>query len=321
MSLALFIWLGATALAGGFYSPSDTAGQSSLYQESATVASAKAEALEQASQSLAAALNQYEEGLDLLGLESTDRAHFKDVRKKYNRQFAVATAFVHTLLEDFDTEFSGALQRALSQHRDALVCAATRPVGGRALPGIRTRFEANPACTGDNLNAALANAMDDDPTLQDAVREMLALPWPVVDRPSTPQPVVGNGGLWISARLFHELPGLTFPGPLQLILEEDEAAREALFANGLEALTTDDKKGSLARAQAITTATTGKRHQFAQPVLAAVLLINAKRIKKGQIAYTWCPTPRLLGGCVGDDISPDALQALLEDKRLQKALP
>lgn len=318
MILAIVFLFSSSVEAAGFYHPADTAKESELYQRSAEVAGTKAASLEQKAQGIATALNQYEEAMDLLGDVGDHRIYFGDSRKAFNRQFAVASAFVHTMLEDFDAEFSRSMETALRKHSGSEVCAATRPVGGRALPGIRTRMEPNPDCKGTNLNAVLAKAMDNDPKLQTSIKEILSLSWPQVEQPQTAQNPVGGGTIWLpTLSVFQRL----VPGGLAEIRKNDQMRRAEQFAMEFEGLSDAEKQEALKQSREITQATQAERAQFAAPILLAVDTINAKNEKKGLPTYAWCPTPQLLGGCSGTAASRTQIDALLQDKRVQKALP
>ena len=318
MIVSWLIWFGTSALAGGFYSPADTAKLSEQYKESANIAGQKASDLEKKASGMATALNQYEEALDLLGSPQAHQTHFTDIRTQFNREFAVASAFVHTMLDDFDSEFSKSLDKALRSHKNAEVCQALRPVGGRALPGIRTRMEPNPDCKGANLNSSLAKAMDADPKLASSVKEILSLEWPHVGQPDTGQPPVGDGDVWIPASRFFEH---FYAKNLQEIREDDGAKREALFDAGLEGISTEEKRAALEKGREITKETKTLRRQLALVLTAAIDEINAKNRKKGLTTYSWCPTPQFLGGCTGSSATAGQLDALFNHKRIQKALP
>ena len=108
------------------------------------------------------------------------------------------------MLDDFDGEFTNALDKALSTKKGLSLCIEQRPVGGRALPGIRSRMEPNPDCVGTNQNLSLAKTMDTDPALQNAIREILELEWPNVSQPTLSLPPILEGAVWVDALAFFE---------------------------------------------------------------------------------------------------------------------
>ena len=305
------------ATAGGFYHPSDTAKHSTLFENASTVAGTQAAQLESRAQGIASALNRYEEALDLLPEDSSHQAQFNAARTTFNREFAVASAFVHTMLDDFDGEFTNALDKALSTKKGLSLCIEQRPVGGRALPGIRSRMEPNPDCVGTNQNLSLAKTMDTDPALQNAIREILELEWPNVSQPTLSLPPILEGAVWVDALAFFErLDART----LQRIRTEDGTARTELMLDEVDPGDVDARQIALTQSRAIAKDTQDKRVAYATPIIDAVRDYNRKAIKKGATTYVLCPVPLLLGGCTGQQASKEELNALLTEKRIQKAL-
>jgi hypothetical protein len=160
--------------------------------------------------------------------------------------------------------------------------------------------------------------MDDNSALQSAIQEILTLKWPTVTQPSTPQSPVEDGAVWISTLRFFERLS---PKALKTIRSKDTLQREELFAFSFEEMSEVEKKETIAKSKLITQEAQRARAEWARPVLAAVEAINDKNNKKGLPTYAWCPTPELLGGCKGQQATQDQIDALLIDKRVQKALP
>ena len=160
--------------------------------------------------------------------------------------------------------------------------------------------------------------MDSNPKLKRAIDEILTLEWPVVTHTQTPQSKLGDGTLWIPAVEFFEyLSART----LQNFRDEDEAKREQLFEGDLTQASMAEKKAAVTKGQQITQATRDKRAEWAAPIIQAVEDINQKNKKKGLPTFSWCPTPKFLGGCEGSSASRSQVDSLLNDKRIQKALP
>lgn len=306
------------AFGAGFYHPSDTAQHSELFQKASEVAGAQAANLETRASGIAVALNRYEEALDFLPEHSEHTAHFRSMRTTFNREFAVASAFVHTMLDDFDTEFSNALETALSKKSAPTTCLAQRPVGGRVLPGIRPRLEANPECVGDNLNKALATHMDADPALQDAINEILALKWPEVSLPNAAKTPITEGSVWLDTLAFFEKLDAA---AIQNIRKEDAMARDDLLLEEVDPNNPKAREEALKQSRSLSKATRAKRQAFAAPLLEALASYNEKASKKGMVTYGLCPIPQMLGGCTGQHASQDEFNAILTEKRIQKALP
>jgi len=303
---------------GGFYHPNDTAQHSDLFKTASEVAGTQATRLETHASGIAVALNRYEEALDYLPIQPEHQTYFLATRTTFNREFAVASAFVHTMLDDFDNEFTTALRAALVKEPELTICVAQRPVGGRTLPGIRPRLEANPECKGTNTNKTLASHMDSDTGLQTAIKEILDLKWPQVSRPETAQAPSGEGSIWIDALAFFEQLDRSTTRRIQ---KEDAVARDDVLLEEEDSKNPKAREEALQQSRAISKATRSKRTAFAAPILEAIRTYNDKAAKKGLPTYALCPTPMMLGGCTGPQASKEQLNVILTDKRIQKALP
>jgi hypothetical protein len=315
----MIAFLAAVALAGpGYYHPDDLAQQSTVYARAGASADAFA-AHERTAEQLSAALHDYELSLDLLGdrAPAAERTRYDELEKSYNRQFAVLQSFTNTMVDDFDGAFMGALGRALKSHPDAVECAA-QIATGPAIPGIGGRTKPNPDCKGDDLNAALAKAMDADPQLTKDVDGILARAWPELALPAAPQAPVGTGTRWASPST---LVRKGAPDALKAIDRTDDAARVDLEAAVESGVSPSEREELVKRAQAITAATAASRAALGAPILAAADAALAKWTKKGEPASAWCANPTILGGCTGEDATADLVERLLADKKVQGALP
>ena len=318
MSMILALVLNTSAVAGGYYHPADIAQASEIYGQSAENAGNKAMEVERQADAIAQALVIYEENLDLFSIPSDDprRAHQVSTKKSFNREVSVVREFVNAMLEDFDAEFSMAMERAVAKHSGAVECVAQIPVG-RPLPGIPSRMKDNPDCKGDNLNQAIAKSMDADPKLRAAVDEILALEWPSITDPNSQQTPVGQSPSYMDAHAFFSK---TIGDGLAAIRKSDGMARSELQLAVDEGAANDDLKTMVAEAQRITAQTFQARAALADPVLKAIDAFDAKRAKKGQASTAWCLQPKRLGGCTGDDKTASQIELILADKRVMKSL-
>lgn len=304
------------ALAGGYYHPDDIAMASQVYARAATEAGGSFEAATSRSEAMARALEDYELALDLLGdvAPAAERTRHQELLTRYNREHAKLEAFAGVMMEDFDAELTGAMERAIqSTAPDAVECAAMIPQG-KPIPGIRQRMIANPDCKGDDLNAAIAAAMDADPELNEAIDEILALEWPAITMDEEPQ-----GQASPHAHVDTFLRPLV-QDELKRIDRADEDARIPMEAAIEEGATKDELAKLVEEGRAITAATAAARAELAAPILEAAEKRWSK-LRKGESMPGWCANPRNLGGCAGDDLTGELKELLEDDAKFLKALP
>ncbi|TNE84320.1 MAG: hypothetical protein EP330_29315 [Deltaproteobacteria bacterium] len=304
----------ATALAGGTFHPDDIAAQSEAFAR-ASEAAPKYEEAEADSRMLAQALTTYEENLDLLGSRAPEgaRERLDTLRTTYGREQAELQSFAGALMEDFDTVFTAAMERAVAAYPDAQMCARTVRKAG--LPGMPGKEEANPECQGDDLSADIAKAMDGDAQLAAQVDELLAREWPTMTSPEDAQAPIGASERWVTVdRFFGEAAGET----LRAIRQADEDARLPIAAALEEG---KDPASQLDAARKITEQTAAKRAALAAPFWAAIDKAVAKRVKKGNDPIAFCANPVELGGCTGENASAELTEVLLADKKVGKLVP
>jgi hypothetical protein len=307
------LWLTLSAMAGGHYHPDAIAGASQAFARASEAAPLYEEA-ESASRGVALGLQTYEENLDLLGdrAPAAERERMENIRQSFGREQAALAEFAGRLMEDFDMVFTQAMERAVAAHPDAQMCEAT--IRKAALPGMPAKEEANPDCTGEDLNGTIAAAMDADEALSGQIDELLGREWPTITVPDDPQNPIGSE-LWVTVDRFF---GKAAKPSLRAIRDRDEAARLPIAAALEEGA---DPKSQLEEAQKITAETAAARASLAAPVFAAADKFSAKRAKKGHGPIGWCANPVELGGCKGENASGDLTDLLLGDKKVSKALP
>ena len=299
----------SSALAAGFYHPSDVAAVSTAYERASKQSATKAGDAQRQARSLAAALADFEEANDLLGAAPSER--HAALEKEYNRQFAVLQAFVDEQIEAFDLAFLAAMERALKPHPSAARCLREVPVGTQ-LPGMRGRTQANPDCKGDDLNAGLAKTMDADPVLRQALEQLAVRTWPALELPA--EPVSIGSARWIAASTFFQA---AMPDALRKIRAEDEDQRLSFHAAIEQGAPTGELEKLVAAAKAVDQRTAARRAELAAPVTARVAAVFAKSAPDAG----WCAQPAILGGCTGTDATAELQALLLADKKLTKALP
>lgn len=316
--IALFA--AAALAAGGTYHADDIAEKSVLFGEASAVAGKAFEARQDKAEALARALDAYQVGLDLLGdrAPAAERTRYEALRKEYGREHAVLDAFASTMMDDFDGEFTAALGRALKAYPGAVDCEREiADTGGMKVPGRKAPTKPNPDCTGQDLNDALAKAMDADPKLNSAVKEILALQWPDVDLAAEAQPAIGTGERAIAVTAVFD-PSRN--AVLKKIQGADDEGREGFQAKIEQGASKDELAAMVAESEKITAATAAKRASYAAPILAVADKTLAKWAKKGEPATAWCANPVLLGGCAVPDATKDVVPRMIADKKVAKVL-
>lgn len=301
--------------APGHYHPEDIAASSTLMARASEGLTTSFDARAKALRRVAISLQDYREALDLLGSRApaAERERLDALEKQYHREEAVLQAFADEIITDFDTVMGGAMNVALAKFPEAERCRAEIEVPGPKVPGMRSRTKANPDCTGEDLNAEIAKAMDAFPTLNADIDEILALEWPTVTVDATPQTAVGEGvERWVHVRA---LTRATAKPQLAEISREDDLMRLEIDA----ALEGDqpDLEALKTRVAEIERTTGASRATLGSAVLGAA---DIRLAKKKAPATGWCANPATLGGCSGPDATRDVVSALTSDRKFDKAL-
>lgn len=313
--LCTLIWsLTSLAQAGGFYHPDDIAGASAEMARASEGLTAGFDERAKDLRKVAVALQQYRVSLELLGTRAPQAEwdRLAALEKQYHREEAVLQAFADELITDFDTTMKGALDAALAAHPGATRCRAEIEVPGPRVPGMRARTKPNPDCEGENLNAALATAMDGNAELVADISEMLALEWPGVTLEESPQRAVGEGVVrWVNVRA---LATTVAPGQLKAIEREDDLMRLDIDA-ALEGEEPDLERLKT-RVAEIERATGAARAKLG----GAILDTAARRLAKSGETTGWCANPAALGGCEGTNATGEVVPELGSDKKFGKWL-
>lgn len=303
----------AQAAGAGYYHPDDVAGASRLFSESAEWAGAAFGRAQDEVSRLGAALSQLELGVGLLGEAAPPalQTWAVDTRKAGLQRYLMVQTFVDHLQDDYTGAFEAALKRALTGlgRTGVVVCQASAPRFGPGGGSSR-------ACEGEDLNAALAKAMDADPELKRSLAEIQSRAWPEVSMPQAPQaviPLTGDQGYLRADALARALWGDRLDARTEALedslapLEEqlDEGDKDALARS--EALKADYLKGLAEDGAALREAT-------------SAALGRAAKKGRAPAAVGLCANPAALGGCPGEDVTEATLEVLRADKKLVRAL-
>lgn len=312
-------WLLASSLAmaapDGHYFPDDVAAKSKEFATAAQATRPKFDAAQAHLSKISKALAALDLGVALLGQRASDDLYARAMatRRSVTGHFLELQKFTSLLQEDFSKSFNDALDRALKTvagDRDVVECGA----GGVAAM-------LHPVdCPGEDLNGALAAAIDADPKLQKDVDEILALQWPAVTvtpQPLAAAPLVPGGradGAWIQAA----------PVAEALVGDRIEARKKRLETElaPLEPAIHEGEPAALAKAQDLRAAYEDDLGALGDELWAEVSASLARAVKKGEAPQvsSICANPPSLGGCPGKDVTQEALAWLQADKKLARKL-
>lgn len=304
----MLLSLVSVALAGSpaFYDPDAVGLKSAKFGVASEAVGPKFEVGEKQVSKLGAAAESLEIGTALLGNSAPAEltAFTTETRRQLTGQYLRLQKHVSLIQGDFSNVFTAAVERvlpALSVGKDVRICAAS----GVAAMMHRTD------CTGEDLNAAIAAAIDKDAQLDTDLAEILSVEWPTVALSAAPQGVVSvtGGDRWISLpKVAAALAGA------QLTARRDnlEATLEQL-SEDLEARDT----GAMAAAAAAKKAyLEGLGADGA--ILRAAVEASLQKQKSAPASWGWCPNPKSLGGCAGEDVTSEVLELVAKDKKLAR---
>lgn len=313
----MLVWGSVIAWAApvGYWHPDDLAALSARYAATSERLQGPFADRSDDLESAARALREYREGLDLLGerAPATERERLERLEQQFQRESATLQAFADAVVEDYDREFRAAVDRAVAKKGEVAECQATLRTGP-ALPGVPGQTKPNPACTGRDLNAELAKAVDGDELLTTSLDEILGRPWPEVTLDVAAQAPIGSGVRWLSARGFVAAGAR---GQLQAIDRADDEARTSLEAAIESGASVEELRKLEPEAERIEAQTAARRAALGGPLFAVA---EARMAKWTDAPATgWCANPAPLGGCTGEDGSRAAIDRLLADKKVTKA--
>ena len=312
MILAL-IALAASASAApgaGYYHPDEVASASKRFAEAADAVGPAYSQAESALSRLGKGLEELELGVAMLGAQAPAplRDWAAESRKTAAGQLLQVQRHVDLLQEDYGRVFLSALEGALPK------VAAGRTLtecGGRSsgLPGLSRPK----SCAGEDMNGALAAALDADPGLAKELASIAAVPWPEVGiSPQQQAPVALTG----TQRFVHAGP-LIKAFASEAVSRRREVLDDALapFEDGLDA----GEAEAVAQARAPRAAYEAGLGKDGTLLLGALTPALERGEKKGgPAAVGLCVNPPILGGCAGEDVTDELVEALQADRRFLK---
>lgn len=302
----------STALAASpaFYHPDDIAARSEQFAAASAQVGPRFETASAEVERLEGLVRDLELSVDLLGNLASEglRAWSLSNRRALTGQFLMLNQAVGGVQEDFSTAFGAALERALpgvSKGRSVRECGAS---------GIAALMRRN-TCEGEDLNPALAKALDADAALRAELAEIVARPWPEVRLEPGPQAPVALTGTARSVQIAAVADRFA-RARVQERRDALEAGLEQL-AEGIEA----KDPGAMARAAALRAERSKGLIADGEVLRAAVAEALARVEKKGGPGpVAWCPNPEGLGGCGVPDATAEVLGLLASDKKFLAAV-
>lgn len=311
--LASYVWVTAasagTAAPSAFYHPDDIAAKSARFAAASDAVGPKFDAGQKEVERLGKAVDRLELGSALLGPTAPPEltAWATTARRQLSGQYLRLQKHVALIQDDFSNVFGAALERALPKvpgGSTARQCASSKVA---AMMGSTD-------CQGQNLNAALAAALDADATLAHDLTDIESVEWPSVKLDPAPQAVVAVTGterwvsIWAVAEKFEAAR----------LLERENTLQAALEAAGTDSGTPD--AAAIAAAQAAKQAYVAALGTDGATLRDAAVAALARQ-KDAPAGWGWCANPKGLGGCPGEDVTVAALDRLAADKKFLKAVP
>lgn len=314
--LVVAILSSLASAAEGYYHPDDVAGLSTVFAQAAEQMGPAFEDKQSELSHVGTALEEMELGVALLGARAPEELSqwAERTRRKITGQYLQIQKHVDLLQDDYAKVFGDALERATKTvpgAADAEECKGKGGLAGMMGPG---GGGGGGSCSGKNLNASLAKAIDADPELQADVAEIGEVPWPDVAIPTEERAVVPVTG---DKRYVH-LGALSKAlmrdriVALQDSLEADLEMMPGLDEGDAAALEQAKKKKQAYLAELARLGTT------IDGVVGEALERGAK--KGGVKSVGYCANPEVLGGCAGEDVTGDVLEQLRDDRKFNKAL-
>ena len=290
----------------GHYHPDDIAAASEVFASAAQSVGPRYAAAEHKLQKVGAGLAYLELGALTMGSRVPEGlgAWRDEVRRQATGEFIRLQRHVDLMGEDYSTEFGAAMERVLSKQGAGLVeCGAS---GIAAMVGRKD-------CPGEDANARIAAAIDQDADLKKAVASIDAVPWPEVSEPSRTWPAAPLTGTasWVQAGA---LMKTLFPERLQH--HQDNLDRELV---DLEDAIAAGDDSALKTAQQHRAAYEAALAADGDLLFAAITEALAKAKKGVSTELGLCANAPSLGGCEGTDVTREVVGFLAEDKRFIKA--
>jgi hypothetical protein len=308
-----FALAAAPVYAAAYYHPDDVAKVSTVFNAAAEQLGPMFEARQAELHEVGASLEELELGVALLGPSCPEptRAWALETRKQLTAQFLLVQKHVDGVQDGYSQAFGDALARALPKVPGGSTATECQSRGASFGPTVAR----STSCSGDDLNVAIAKAIDADPVLQKAVADLNGAAWPDLAATPAAQPVVPITGdaNWMNL-------GAVAKALVPELLRAQKDSLEADLEELQEELESRDPQ-ALVKAQAKKDAYLAKLAANGTTLRALIdEAVRAHEKKKGTRAVGYCANPAGLGGCSGTEATAAILAELRADPKFTKAL-
>ena len=287
----------------GYYNETEISKASTLFAEASKISAPQFAKAESTIRQHAGIIKDMETNIALLN--DTDLETWFSQNQKYMLGYRLQVSKHATMLtEDYDTEFSSAMNRAIEglEFDGTLeVCEAQ---------AIHAMMGAAPKCDGTSFSTQLAKSMDNDPTLQAAIESINAIPWPEAKVTLQSMPIVEITGAaaYIDLNTFvRQMMGERMKEHQRWLEQQNDALVEGLETGDKEAF----KKAEQNRVLYLDRLSTD-----GQVLFEALQKYAAKRGKKNPVVQSigFCGNLEELGGCEGTDATNEVIALLKSDR-------
>lgn len=303
--MLVFLLPVALAAAPAHYHPDAIAARSTRFAAASEAVGPRFDEVDRAVSRTAGLVRDLETATAMLGSTASEglTAWTVSNRRAFAGQYLLLNRAVGAVQEDFSTAFGEALERALpaaSKGFDVKECGAS---------GIAAMMR-RPSCEGEDLNPALAAALDADAALAARLDEITGRAWPEVRLEPSPQEVVPISGTARSIQLA-AVANKFLGARLRAHADELDATLEQLQ----DRLDAGDAaaRAKAEQARADMDAAVARDGEALRAAVAASLERNARKGAPAEVG--WCANPTPLGGCVGEDVTAAVAAILAGDKK------
>jgi hypothetical protein len=294
----------------GYYNETEISKASTLFAEAAKVSAPQFAKAESTIRNHASIIASMETNTALLNDESLNSWFEQNQRYMLGYRMQVSQ-HASMLTEDYDKEFTAAMNRAiegLGFEGTLEICEAQ---------AIHAMMGTAPKCDGTSFSTELANTMDNDATLQEALKSINDIPWPTPNVSPESQAIIqvtGDAG-YVDLTIFVEQM-------MGLRMKQHKLWLESQNDSLIEAIEMGDK-------EAVQKAENNRKQYLERLSNDGEILVNTleqyakKKSGKHPVVQSvgFCGNIEALGGCNGENVTAEVIETLKSDRywaKLQK---
>ncbi len=287
----------------GYYNETEISKSSVLFAKSAEVSAPQFAKAESTIRQHATIITKMEQNVALLNDDALQESFTETQRRMLGYRLQVSK-HATMLTDDYDTEFTAAMNRALT---DLTKEGAIKPCEAQA---IHAMMGAAPKCEGTSYSKIIAESMDSDAALQSAIEAINSVPWPTVEISTQLQAPKSITGLdnYIQLDVFAN----TF---LKQRIQMHQRWLESQNDKLIEGVESGDQS-AIEKAQQNREAYFERLNADGEQLNALLTAYSEKRGKKHEVlnSLSLCGTVQELGGCSGNDVTQDVLNIMKNDR-------